>query len=175
MKMLNTNEIIEHLKDINETDKMIKYYVDTYYFYQLDDGLILEFRKKPSIDKTVWYDDETEAPKLTEEYFIRYNDNHLTEYATIEYDERLKPYFMQRSCTDKKSTCLATHYALTDYEQNLRWAKDKDYFQRYATKEEIEEYNKICNELKQQYIERLKKYFKRYEKNIRVSGYWANR
>lgn len=174
-EILDKNEIIEYLKSTGESDSMTKYYVDKYNFYKFNDELILMFIKKPSIDKVIWYDDEREAPTLTEEYFIRYNEKNLTEYETIEYDEKLTPYLMQARNTDAKSTCLATHYALTDYYENLRWAKNKGYFQRFITKEELEEYNNICTKLKQQYIERLKKYFKKYNKNICVSGYWANR
>lgn len=43
------------------------------------------------------------------------------------------------------------------------------------TNEEIQEYNKICDEFMNNYIERLKKYFKKYNKNICCVGYWANR
>lgn len=176
MKKLEEAEARKYLSDSWNSEKMIDWEIKNFYFYQLGDGLVLEFRKKPSIDKTIYYDDETEKPKVTENYFIYYNRHNMNEYATIEeYKEETKPYFMQKNCNNKKSTCLNTHEYIANYENNLKWAKDKNYFQRYATKEEVKEYNEICEELKKEYIERLKKYYKRYNKNITTYGYWVNR
>lgn len=176
MKRLEKNEMIEYLESIGESERMIKYYLDTYYFYTLKDGLIIELRKKPSIDKTLWFDDEYEIPKLTEELFIRYNEKNVSgEYAELDKNDYIKAFLIQRRFDDKKNVAVQRYQNMTDYEAQLQWAKNKNYFVRFMEDEEIEEYNKVCHELKDEYIERLKKYFKRYQKNIYCQGYWANR
>lgn len=176
MKRLEKNEMIEYLESIGESERMIKYYLDTYYFYTLKDGLIIELRKKPSIDKTLWFDDEYEIPKLTEELFIRYNEKNVSgEYAELDKNDYIKAFLIQRRFDDKKNVAVQRYQYMTDYEAQLQWAKNKNYFVRFMEDEEIEEYNKVCHELKDEYIERLKKYFKRYQKNIYCQGYWANR
>lgn len=176
MEKLEGKELLEYLKKSwGDNQSMIDYEIKEYYFYQLNGNLVLEFKKKPSIDKTIWYDDETEAPKLTEELFIKYNEMNMNDYATIEYKEVTKPYFIQKNLKNNQSACIKTNEYISDYESNLKWATNKGYFKRYATKEEIKEYNQVCEELKNEYIERLKKYFKRYKDKIFVSGYWVNR
>ena len=176
MKRLEKNEIIEYLKNIGESERMIKHYLETYYFYTLKDGLIIELRKKPSIDKTLWFDDEYEIPKLTEELFIKYNEKNVDgEYMEFEKNDSIKAFLIKNRCNDNKGVAIQRFQYLTDYDDQLRWAKNKNYFVRFMENEEIEEYNKICHELKDEYIERLKKYFKRYQKHIYCQGYWVNR
>ena len=55
------------------------------------------------------------------------------------------------------------------------WQMEQSDFVRELTQEEINEIIEFTNTLKEEYIERLKKYYKRYNKNIHVQGYWANR
>lgn len=52
---------------------------------------------------------------------------------------------------------------------------DERYFKRYLTNEEEKDFIKLMFERKNQYIDRLKKYFKKYNSKITTSGYWANR
>ena len=176
MRKLEKNEIIEYLENIGESERMIKYYLETYYFYTLKDGLIIKLRKKPSIDKTLWFDDEYEIPKLTEELFIKYNEKNVDgEYMEFEKNDSIKAFLIKNRYNDNKGVAIQRFQYLTDYDDQLRWAKNKNYFVRFIENEEIEEYNKICHELKDEYIERLKKYFKRYQKHIYCRGYWVNR
>lgn len=176
MKKLDIETIVKHLQEIGENERMIKYYIETYYFYQLSDGLILEFRKKPSIDKTLYFDDELPIPKLTEELFLHYNEKNVSgEYFELPKNDSVKAYLIQATYNDNLKASVQRFNYLSDYESNLKWAHDKGYFKRFMTNEEIEEYNSICKELKAEYIERLKKYFKRYNKNIYCMGYWVNR
>lgn len=176
MKRLEKEEMIKHLESIGESERMIKFYIDTYYFYELKDGLILEFRKKPSIDKTLWFDDEYEIPKPTEELFIRYNTKNVSgEYAELETNDYIKSFLIKRRFDDTKNVAVQRYQYIADYESQLEWAEDKNYFVRFMEDDEIKEYNEICKTLKEEYKERLKKYFKRYQKNISCQGYWANR
>lgn len=176
MKILEKNEIIEYFKSIGESERMINHYLDKYYFYTLKDGLIIEFRKKPSIEKTLWFNDEYEIPKLTEELFIKYNEKNVNgEYMEFEKNEYTRPFLLLLRNDSKKYVAVQRFMERSDYEDQLQWAKNENYFVRFMEDEEIEEYNKICHELKDEYIERLKKYFKRYQKHIYCQGYWVNR
>ena len=57
------------------------------------------------------------------------------------------------------------------------WAEEfrKQYNIREMTENEKEEYLSILKERNDQYLERLKKYFKRYGDKITTHGYWRNR
>ena len=103
---------------INEraTEKDCEYYFKNQLMLMTTDGLVLLLDKKQSIDKDLWYDDETEKPEKTEAFFVR-----------------------------------------------------------YLTEEETNEILEIQKELTEKYIKRLKNYWKRYNQNIWVRGYWANR
>jgi len=165
MRKLENEEIIKHLESIGE--KNIKWHISTYYYYQLNDGLLIKFERKPSISKTLWYDDEQVMPKLTEELFINYNMINISgPYCKIEFDGGyIKPYLIKNYINDQKLASPCSNLYIADYESDLKWAKNKDIFIRFMEPEEIKEYNKICDELIQEYITRLKKYYKRYSKS----------
>ncbi len=178
MKKMELKEVRTMLENEQERSDMIDWYLKTYTYYKTDDGLVLSFKNKPSITKTLYFDDEYEIPELTEKLFLKYNEmNYTSEYHKIEeYSEQTKPYFIKHYCTSdiQVSPVLSINY-FSDYLQDLEYNNKKNYFKRYLTNEEVQEYNKICDEFINNYIERLKKYFKKYSQNVHVCGYWANR
>ena len=160
------------------SEKMQKYIIDTYDYYKTKDGLILELEKvkKISIDKTMYYDDEYEAPEVTEKNFIIYNRYNIP-------GRNLEEYLQERERLQKEG-CASGRYDyngiyFNDYgniQAGIGWAYEKDkYFKRYLTPEEENDYIELMKERKVQYIERLKKYFKKYGKHVTTYGYWANR
>ena len=178
---LTKEETRELAKTLWDTESMQDFIIDKYDFYKTNDGLIIELEKvnKISIDKTIWYDDETEAPTLTEALFIRYNmsnepSRNLTNY--LEEAERLRTNGCATGRYDYDGIYFVEHYTKNNQIVSCNWFDEKDkYFKRYLTKEEQQEYIELMEERKQQYIERLKTYYKRYNKHISVSGYWVNR
>lgn len=181
LKKLTTEEVEELAKKLWDSPDMQKYIVNTYDFYKTQDGLIIELQKtnKIAIDKTMWYDDETEGPDVNEKNFINYNNSNMPGrnlQAYLEEKENLQKNGCASGRYDYKGIYFVAHYYNNDDIVSCGWVDEKDkYFKRYLTLEEQEDYIKIMRERKEQYIERLKKYFKRYNKNITTYGYWANR
>lgn len=139
---------------------------DNYHFIVID--------TKWTIDKDLYYDDEQEAPKITLEYFKSKNKVNI-KYYKIEKEEMMKPYFLINYYGNDKEVVINRDIYYSNYCDKLEWAKNKNLFVNFLTKEDIKEYNKIIDELTKAYDERLEKYFKKYNKNIYAIGYWVNR
>ena len=172
---------LEVVKTLWQDEKMQNYLLDKYDFYKFNDGLVIELEKvnKISIDKTMYYDDEQDAPKKTEQNFINYNGSNFPARGLENYLEE-KESLETRGCAsgryDYKGIYLRTSYNNNDIVVHCNWFDEKDkYFKRYLTEEEQKEYIELMEERQAKYIERLKKYFKRYGKNITTYGYWVNR
>lgn len=180
-KLLNEDEALEVAKTLWSTPDMQKYLVDKYEFYKTNDDLVIELKKvnKITIDKTMYYDDETEAPEITENNFIIYNRSNVPEHSLNNYLEE-KEALITRGCAsgryDYKGIYFRLNYNNNDKVVNCNWFDEKDqFFKRYLTEEEQKDYIDLVKARQDQYIERLKKYFKRYGKHITTYGYWANR
>lgn len=182
LKLLTLEETQEIAKILWESEKMQKYLIDTYDFYKTKDNLIIELEKvkKLSIDKTMYYDDEYEAPEVSENNFIIYNRHNIPGRNLEEYLKE-KEKLQTQGCASGQYDYKGIYFVETRFDKNFmvgcNWFDDKDnrYFKRYLTIEEQEDYIELMKERKEQYIERLKKYFKRYGKHINTYGYWANR
>ena len=180
-RLLNNEESLEVAKTLWDSEKMQKYLIDKYDFYTTNDGLIIELEKvnKIAIDKTMYYDDETESPEVNESNFINYNRSNFPARSLqnyLEEKENLQTHGCASGRYDYNGIYFRLNYNNNDKVVNCNWFDDKDqYFKRYLTKEEESEFIKLLNERQEKYIERLKKYFKRYGKNITTHGYWANR
>jgi len=129
----------------------------------------LEFEKASSlsIQKTLWYDDETESPKNTLETFLYYNEKNCNRFDC--YENELKHLTRLFACK-QNNTCI-----YIDYDRYNNDFKSVNYAIRELTDQEIQDIMTIYKDQKEQYTERLTKYFTRYGKNISVCGYWANR
>ena len=139
------------------------------YFFETLDGYIIALATEKSykIHKDLWYDDETPTPDKTKKYFIDYNlrmhAGNRDEYLENSY----KCYIQPNYDFNIKNACVNAMKYPEDY--------DKRFFIRELTEEEKQEYIKIIKVIKLRFIERLSKYFDRYNKNIYCIGYWANR
>jgi len=141
------------------------------------DNYILELENDPSIKTTIWYDDEKEAPKLTEQYFINYNKVNLPYRGINDYlkqKERLKTTGGAIGGYDYKGIYLTSPFT-DDIKVNFDFRDDKRYFKRYLDNEEQEELVQLIKDLQEKFIARLKRYYKRYSNKIHVCGYWVNR
>lgn len=163
-----------------EQEKTIKYFYKQYILVVTKDNYVIELDKNPTISKTLWYDDELDIPKLSEEYFINYNKMHLPHRSMNEYieeKERLKTDGIASGKYDYNGVYLLNSNNTLKVEFNFYECKPsfKPYFIRYLTQEEEKDLFNIIKEIQGNYINRLKKYYARYKKNIHCSGYWANR
>ena len=183
LKKLNPEEVEELAKIIWSAEDMQKYLINTYDFYKTNDGLIIELQKtnKITIDKTMCYDDETEAPEVTENNFIIYNRHNIP-------GRNLKAYLQEKEnlqtngCASGRYDYNGIYFISNNYKHDFlvscNWFNDeqtKKYIKRYLTEEETADYIELIKERKEEYIKRLKKYFKRYGKHVHARGYWANR
>ena len=161
---------------------MIDYICSTYDYYITNDNYFIEIHKpnKLSIHKTMWYDDETEGPEENENNFILYNmglnnpARMLEDY--LKEKEHLEKYGSASGRYDYNGIYIVKNRdEVNTVSYNFTDEKNK-YFIRYLTKEEEQDLINIIKENKEKYIERLKRYYKRYgEKYVRAEGYWANR
>lgn len=150
--------------------KMQEYLIKKYDYYKTSDGIIIEIQKANSlsINKTIWYDDELPndlVPKLCFGNFEVENRHNCNRYDCYnrEFHKHTKFYFCNGGGT----------ISFIDYDRFN--TGNIDYIKREITKEEMEEILSIYKEQKDNYIERLRKYYKRYNNKISVQGYWANR
>lgn len=182
LKKLNPEEVEELAKTLWSSEDMQKYLINTYDFYKTNDGLILEFEKvnKISITKDLYYDDETEDPGTSENVFLSYNRYNVPGRSLEEYLKE-KENLQNNGCAsgryDYKGIYFIQHYYNNNEIVACNWFDEKDekYFVRYLTEEETNDFIQLEKERKEQYIERLKKYYKRYGKHVHTYGYWANR
>ncbi len=161
-----------------QQEKTCKYFHKKYILLITKDGYILALENNPSISKTLWYDDETPTPEKTEQYFLNYNININLPYRNIikylEEKERLQKTGGASGLYDYNGIYFSNCY-VNKKRIDFDFLEDKRHFLRYMTESEQAELLEIIKDLQNKYIERLKKYYKRYSKNIHVSGYWVNR
>ncbi len=159
-------------------DKTCKYFYKKILFLTTTDGYILELDNTPNINKTLWYDDETPTPEKTENYFLNYNISTNLPYRSLNKYLEEKERFQKNGCAsgayDYKGIYFTNEY-INKKRVGFDFTDDKRYFKRYLTPEEEQELINFIKDLQVKYIDRLKKYYKRFANNIHVSGYWANR
>lgn len=145
----------------NGDRKMVEHCLKHCLYIQLGDTFIRVGDRKPSIDRDLWYDDETDGPAETFENFKAYNmrtnaprlidESHGRElYVTVNYNG------------DRTNGKLL---ALTTY----------DVDNRLATDEEIALANNALSEARADYEKRLAAYWKRYSSKVHARGYYVNR
>lgn len=172
-KKANNEQVIEIAKELWQDQKMQDYLVKGFDFYFTKDNLILEVEKasKLFIAKDMYYDDETEAPEKDLETFIYYNKNNCYYFNNIvnELNHVTKLYFCN-IYNNLNNTCVYVGY--DRYNNNIENVRNAI---RELTQEEVKDVLEIYEEQQIKYIERITKYFKKYNKNISIVGYWANR
>ena len=150
-----------------------------YNIYMLNDGYYFIVDTKPSIDRELWYDDETPEPSKSLDLFIKNNMSNLKfnfdDWVKEQNDLKtkgccsgrieLKP-FINSNYANSNEVYLVFYEYCGNSRRNETTIRD-------LTGEEIKEILKIAEELKKDYIERLTKYYNKYGMTCR--GYWVNR
>lgn len=180
LRFATPEEIEEIAKKEWNSPKMQEYIKKSYDFIITKEGFYIELEKinKISISKTMWYDDETEGPEENETNFILYNmrlndpAKHITAY--LEEKERLYTMGSASGRYDYNGFYIETYKEGKRTYINFYDDTSGEKI-RYLTEEEQEDYVRIIKDRKEKYIERLKKYFKRYGQHVHASGYWVNR
>ena len=144
----------------NERDCDPKNYIklmNSYLVFVLDDGrYLIDEIGVQRIKSTMCYDDETPRPEITEDTFIDY---HMHFYSPLRGFEGKRLFIYE---SDDK-----THFNIgpNSYSESFR----------PATEEEIKIIMDLRTAATDEYLKRLKTYYKRYNSKIRTSGYWKNR
>jgi hypothetical protein len=150
-------------KDGSPDNRMVDYCIKSSKYIVIGNTFIDVCNSKPTIKKTIWYDDTQTDPGSSYESFIfanRYNmprELELTKYCE---SLRLSPKYGNRQNIE---LCGLT------YNDN-----DSDR-QREVTPEELKIINAAINEVKADYTKRLEAYYKKYSNKIYSMGYWADR
>lgn len=142
-------------------------------YYKTNDGLIIEIQKasKLSINKTMYYDDEYEAPQINFDNFADYNRHNCdkyTRYSELAEHEANKFYFAKNGNAGNYIVVVSNAW---DYaEDNARYN-----FTRELTEQEKTDILALYKQQKDEYTARLQRYWNKYQKHISTYGYWADR
>lgn len=154
----------------NNDERMVKYCLKSTKYVQLGDKFVAVTSSKPTIDKTMWYDDETKGPEVSFESFRRYNESNMPHELVKEkslWGGLSKLYIVPNYYRDKTDGRLA---GIT-YEPSERAPANG----REVTDAELEAFNMAIRDVQADYEKRLAAYWKRYSHKVTAQGYWANR
>ena len=170
-KLDNEEKIKQISKDWN-TPRMIDYISKHYDYYTTKDNIVIEIEKANSLNliNELWYDDEYEAPEINFDNFLAENNQPFKrlEYLIERADGVNIHWYFTRQLNSLSNVNIFTDWELQDNKCGYD-------FIRELTEHEKKQYLDILSERNNQYLERLKKYYKRYSNKITTHGYWANR
>ena len=144
-------------------DKMVNFCMRSSKYIKIGNKFIDCCNAKPSIESTLYYDDETKGPNTDWEGFYNYNMRYKFELYNLTH--RGDEVLVLISQYGKNSDGLYCPRYMDKYE----WKGE------LITAEELTLINNAILEVKDDYIKRLKTYFKKYSDKIGTHGYWANR
>lgn len=148
------------------------YNAKTNNYYETEHGDVIELgRRLPSIDSTMYYNDEFDAPEIAFKNFESYNlESQSQEFAP------LKPEFFafgNKQAATLNFICDHAYKACHLSVEGPRQAfKDGDIL---LTEAEIALLNTEIEKNKEEYKKRLRTYWKKYQDKVTTYGYWANR
>lgn len=139
--------------------RMVNYCLKEGKYIQSGDTFIYVGDAKPTIDNTMWYDDETTGPQANFCNFYDYNMR----------GKRFKLNDNQRFVTTQyysdKSEGKLLAITIGDGRDTVRPMTD----------EEIDKANAALRDVMNDYGKRLRTYWKRYSDKVCAIGYWVNR
>jgi hypothetical protein len=152
----------------NNDERMIKYCLKSSKYVKIGDKFIDVCGSKPTITKTLWYDDTRESPGVSYETFLWYNQrNTPTEYEieNRRYGE-IRPLLIIPQYNGDKTDFRLCGLTYNDGDGDRAME---------VTPEILKVINQAVREVQEDYKKRLANYWKRYNKNIVAMGYWVDR
>lgn len=147
----------EELEKMNIDD----YYIKEYAFIKLGNKLVNIGRRKPGIERSIYYDDETPRPNINYDFFEYYNMGRAFGNLSNDRFSQLDIYFYRTN---------SIYYEFT----NCRgWIREQN--PTPLSTDEKKQILAAVEILKKDYKKRLKTYYKKYSDKIYTHGYWANR
>ena len=172
LKELTEEEKIEFVKKEWENPNMQQWLLKNYDYYKTPDNYIIEIEKaaKLSITKTLYYDDEFEAPEVNFDNFIEHNRHNCNRYDYyLEKANKTYNRFYFAKNGNLNNVCIMVY---SDFELSMNLYYENI---RELLAEEKQDILELYKRQKEGYIKRLERYFKKYKNNIFTCGYWANR
>lgn len=139
---------------------------------------------RPSIDSTVYYDDEYRSPLAVDgedakkAAWIAYNIWHHQFRADFEKHRKHEgrwcfdsTYHIRPFVCENYDGCCYVVWGADQYD-TYRWPEDT---RRYLTDQELDELMDCYDQIEADYRKRLDAYWNRYRSKITSVGYWANR
>lgn len=155
----------------NNDRKMVDYCMKSHKYLQIGEWFVSIGDKKPSIKSTMYYSDVTDGPDLNRQNFIDYNSKFSMPNLL---DAKNFAYYLGIQYSNQTTEKLASIWTMTIYTVRY-WEEKPEATIREFTPEEIEIINDGIQELRDDYLNRLNKYFDRYGNKISRCGYWADR
>ena len=137
------------------------YYIKEYAFIKLNNKLVNVGKRKPGIERSIYYDDETPRPNINYDFFEYYNMSRA--FGSLSNNRFLEMDLYLYSTN-------SLYYEFTNYREWIR--EDNPTPLNTDEKKQILAAVEI---LKKDYKKRLKTYYKKYSDKIYTHGYWANR
>lgn len=162
-----TEELRELLDKYWKGDKKMVDHCMKFYKYIYLDGMYIDCcNLKPTISKTLWYDDEQDSPGDGYNTFIAYN-------LRLHSPDLVEPtfyitYYIRPKYVGGYSIPLSSIGATRNGEGIPDGATILKPYQ-------IAHINEAIKEVRADYRKRLDTYFKKYKAKIHSSGYWVNR
>jgi len=160
-QVIKLTEILEEVWRGNK--KMVDYSLKSAKYIYINGRFISCCTAKPSIDKTMWYDDEGKGIDTNFNSFVSYNKSNMPRLLDPDTSWYLDIAYWRQKGRDLLSVRGCTH-----------WQEPEDGWEE-MTEEEIKEINKAIQEVRDDYKKRLEMYYKKYSDKICARGYWVNR
>lgn len=147
----------EELEKMNIDD----YYIKEYAFIMLNNKLVNIGKRKPGIERSIYYDDETPRPHITYDFFELYNMK--TAFGM----------YLKKNLIDEDLALIKNYKYWFNVTRYTYYNRTPDMI--ILTKDEKKQILAANKILVKDYEKRLKTYFKKYSDKIYTHGYWANR
>lgn len=175
MKLLDKNEKIQHVKNLDTTDRGVIDLLERDDYIGLDCGAVIRVTR-PHIAKTLWLHDsdaerhgENEHDKL--ETFIAYNMRYglapcvsgFLKWRDGACRALPRPYVLYR-----KHEKGINHAEIVFLRDTIHTRHREECETHFLTDDEIKEMDSICDQLAEKFEKRLRAYWKRYGCNVSV-------
>lgn len=146
-----------------ELEKMniSEYHIKEYTFIMLGNRLVNIGKRKPGIERSIYYDDETPRPNINYEFFEYYNMK--TAFGM----------YIKKDLIDEDLALIKNYKYWFNVTRYTYYNRTPDMI--ILTKDEKKQILAANKILVKDYEKRLKTYFKKYSDKIYTHGYWANR
>lgn len=155
----------------NNDPGMLKHCLTNTYYIALGEGVYLSVGSKQSIDKTMYYDDETTGPENNKENWIAYNKRRSPEHYDLTrihgYNEP-RTLVMQPQYFGNKTDSKLLGLTYDPRGEFLPLAQT-------VSPELLKRINEEVDNINADFDKRLETYWKRFSNKVRTQGYWANR